>query len=823
MHEDLRTALRSFRASPAFTVAALVVLTLGIGATTAIFSVVDAVVLRGLPFDEHDRLVAVGERYSGPYRSLDPNRDPDALSGVAPQNYLDWVSRQQVFESMAAMASSSPALRDPGSPPESLVARRVTASFFQVLRVTPVLGRTFTAENELKGRERVALLSDNLWRRRFGADPGIIGRTIPLEDLGGDAAADADGYEVLGVMPPRFTYPVGAARPSDIWIPYVIPSNERVRDPRRRSSYLQVIARLTPGISLSQASAQMDRVAADVELANPVWNKDTKVGVRPLIDHVVGARVRGWMLMLLGAVGLVLLIACANIASLLLARASGRERDLAVRAALGATRWRLVRQLIVESVALAVAGTMSAVVVAWWTVDVLRTAMPEDIPRVATIALDMRVLLAAAVLSLVTGLLCGIVPALQSSKPDLLRGLKDGGRSGVATGRQRLRSALVVAEVAFAVVLLVGAALFIGSFVSLVRIDPGFSPDHVLTAQISPRVESLTQPRDSAPAFAEIVERLGRIPGVVHAAMISGGVPLGGSVSLTTIVVAGSATEPLKDSDRISVRRVTPAYHQALRIPLRRGRLFSGADRQGAPRVAILNESAAKKYFPGQDPLGRTVTINEDLTVVGVVGDVHQTSLEIETRAEAYMPMAQGRVSGAEMLVRTSGDPYDVLPAVKTAVFEVLPDVPLRNVRTMEEMIARTLAQRRLTMLLLTLFGLLGLVIAVVGIYGLMAFLVAQRTHEIGVRMALGARRSQVVAMVLTKASVLVATGLVLGSVAAWYLTATARAFLYGLAPTDPRAFAAAALSLIAATLVASWIPARRAARIDPMRALRTE
>jgi putative ABC transport system permease protein len=636
MRDDLKAAVRSFRSSKSFTAAALLVLILGIGATTAIFSVVDAVVLRGLPFDEHDRLVAVGERYTGPNRSLDPGREPGALSAVAPQNFVDWVAGPRVFESMAAIGSGWLTLHEPGGEPESLVPQRVTAGFFSVLRVAPALGRPFTTENETLGRDRVAILSDGLWRRRFG-------------------------------------------------------------------------------------------------------------------------------------------------------------------------------------------GTACAVVVAWWAVEVLRTSMPDNVPRVTTIALNMRVLVASACVSLFTGLLFGIVPALQLSRPNVSNALKDGARTGAAAARQRLRSILVVAEVALAVVLLVGAALFIGSFVSLIRIDPGFSPDHLLTAQISPRVETRTQPRNWGPALADVVDRISQIPGVRHAAMISGGIPLNGSTSLTTMTRPGK-TYDLNDPDsRVSVRRVTPRYHQALQIPLRRGRLFDETDREGNPATVILNEGAAKKYFPGEDPLGQIVDLNGERTVVGIVGDVHQTSLEMDSRAEAYIPLQQSRVPGAELVVRTSANPYDVLPAVKSAVFAVLPDVPLRNVSTMEELIARRLAQRRLNMLLLGLFGLLGLVISAVGIYGLMAYLVTQRTREIGVRIALGASRSNVVAMVLLNAAALVGCGVVLGSVTAWYLSAASKAFLFRLQPTDPRAFIAATASLLLAALIASVIPARRAASVDPMVALRTE
>ena len=819
---DLRHAIRELRTSPGFTIVALIVLTLGIGATTAIFSVVDAVVLRGLPFDEHDRLVAVGERgtaaakakRAGPIGAFGPDltRDPQALSRVQPQNYLDWVAQQQVFQSIAAMASGEGTLREPGAEPEDLVVQRVTAGLFDVLRIRPAVGGAFTAENEVDGRHRVAVLSDALWWRRFGGNPEIVGRTIPLDD---------GSYEVLGIMAPGATYPVGAARSTDLWVPYVVPANQRIRG-RGVSAYLQVIARLKPQTSLAQAQAQMDQVAAAIEQANPEWIKDNKIGVRPLHDHLVGASTKSWMLMLLGAVAIVLLIACANVANLLLARACAREREVAVRAALGAGRWRLVRQLMVESLVLSAAGTVLSITLAWWAAQVLRSAMPEGVPRVAAIALDVRVLAAAAGLSIVTGLLFGIVPAVQLSKPDLTNALKDGTHGASAgRGRQRLRSVLVVAEVALAVVLLVGAALFIGSFIALMRVDPGFNPEHVLTVDISPRVEPGQRPPDRSAAFDQIVERIARTPGVVHASMSRGGVPFGMRLWINNLRVPGRTIE---NDPGVSIKVATPDYHKALRIPLRRGRLFDETDYAGGPNAVIINESAAKTYFPGEDPVGRSVSLNgADRTVVGVVGDVHQRSLEAATLLEVYLPMAQVESSYGEVVIRTSVDPYDVLPAVKAAVLAVLPDVPLRDVKTMEEVVSRQTAQPRLNMLMLSLFGLLGLVISAAGIYGVMAYVVSQRTREIGVRMALGATRSTVVRMVLINASVLVAAGLIVGGVGAWYLSATAKTFLFGLQPNDPRAFGAALVSLSLAALVASIIPARRAASVDPIVALRAE
>ena len=806
MRDDLKAAVRALRSSRHVTLAALVVLTLGIGASAAIFSVVDAVVLRGLPFDEHDRLVAVGER--GARVNAD---DPDALQPVAPQNYLDWQVRQRSFESIAAIASGWLTLQEPGDEPESLVPQRVTASFFDVLRVRPAIGQPFTAASEAAGRERVAVLSDGLWRRRFGADPGIVGRTIRLEDLEGGVGA----YEVVGVMPRGFTYPVGAARPTDIWIPYVVPPSQRLRDEGAFVRYLQVVARLAPGVGIAQAQQQMGAIATALEHEHPMWNKDSRIGVRPLVDHVVGASMRSWMLMLLGAVALVLLIACANVANLLLARSASRTREMGIRAALGAGRARLTRQLLLESLLLSALGTACGVVFGCLALGALKNSLPPGVPRIATIALNLRVLGASAAAACVTGLLFGAAPALQLSKPDLTRALRDGVNATPGRGRRRLRALLVVSEIALAVVLLVGAALFIGSFVSLLRIEPGFDPDDVLTAQFTPRAERRPDGQfvDRRASLQEVVDRIDGVPGVVAASLVVGGLPFGGATTMNSVRTGDSI-------EMINVRAVTPAYFRALGIPLRVGRAFTAADAAPAPGVAILNESAARHFFPGQDPIGRTL---DDRTVVGVVADVHQRSLELAPWQEMYVPLAQvsRSVTGAEMAIRTAGDPLALLPAIKAAALTVYPDVPLRNVAPMAELVARQMAQRRLNMMLLGLFGLLGLVIAAVGIYAVMAHAVAQRTAEIGVRVALGATRANVLGLIMRDAVVLIAAGLALGTGGAWYLRAVAGTFLFHVSATDPRAFASAIAILAASALGASLLPARRAASVDPVVALK--
>jgi putative ABC transport system permease protein len=706
---------------------------------------------------------------------------------------------------------------EPGAEPEEIRGQRVTADFFKVLRRFPARGRTFTADNEVDGRDRVVIMSDGLWRRRFGADPDIVGKTIPLE---------GEAFEVLGVMPPDFAYPVGSTTPTEVWMPYVVPANERIRNPNSFSIYLQGIARLKPGVSLAQAQAHLTQLADGLREVHPVWNQYTTFGARPLHDHIVGASTQRWMLMLLGAAALVLLIACANVANLQLARATTREREIGVRAALGAGRWRLVRGLMTESLVLSLLGTALAVVAATWGVNVLRAAMPENVPRLASIAIDLRVLGAAALIAIVTGLMFGAVPAIQMTRPDLTHALKEGARGTSASrSRQWLRNCLVVGEVALAVVLLVGAALFIGSFRTLMKIDPGFDPENVLTASLRPRFDLMQAngpQEDFSSQFQAIVDRLGSAPGVEYASIISGGMPMSGSMSTTTVSVPGRELKGLDGS--ISIRRVTSDYHRALGIPLLEGRYLAPTDRKDGQQVVVINQLAASRFFPGESAVGKTIGVNGDRLIVGVVGNVYQSSLERDPMQEAYVPLAQvSRILSGELVVRTRGTPTAQVSAAREAVLAIMPDLPLRTVRSMDAVFGRLVAQRRLNMMLLSLFGVLGLVISAVGIYGVLAYVVSQRTREIGVRMALGATRVIVVRSVVSRAMWLVVAGLAIGTAGAWMLGGSAESFLFLMQTNDWRVYASALGSLTAAALIASLIPAWRAASISPTEALRQE
>jgi len=816
MREDLRNAFRSLRNAPTFTTVALAVLALGIGAGTAIFSVVDAVVLRGLPFDEHDRMVVVLE-----HDTLKP--ETFGSGRTTPQSFLDWRRLQESFEAMAGVGNEGALnMRSETGEPTQAQGLRVTHEFFTVFRVQPVLGRAFTADDEIDGRHRVAILSHGYWQRQYGGSPDVIGKRIDFND---------QTFDIVGVMPRGFGYPVASDKPTDIYWPVAFRNEDKVRGSNRNYNWY-AIARLKPGVSIQQADEQMNRVAKALDEQYPKFSPGMRIRTVTLHHHLVG-KVRSWMLMLLGAVALVLLIACANVANLMLVRATIRAREMGIRSALGASRWRLIRGLLVEGVVLSTLGAAAGIALAYVGVEAIRAWLPAGLPRVAGIQIDLRVLTTAVMVAVATGIFFGIVPALQSSRPDLTRALKDSGRSSTAgAASQRLRTLLVVAEVALAVVLLVGAGLFIGSFVKLVRIEPGFEHRNMLLVNVGIRIPPGTFTREvfvdaerrGGPYGMQMLEAVRAVPGVQSAAAVSGGVPLTGSWSRTRVILPGGREFTGRD-DSIDRRIVTPDYLQMMRIPLLRGRYLSDEDRESAPRVAVINQAAAKVYWPNQDPVGQQVKINnEEVTIVGIVGDIHHLGPETPPRQECYLPLAQNGVINMTLAMRTVGDPLALLPAVKAAIWSVNKEQRIAgDTFTLEQYMDRLIAQRRFNMTLLALFGGLGLVIAAVGIYGVMAYIVAQRTGEIGVRMALGATRANVVTMVLKRAGVMMSAGLAIGAAAAWYGSSIVRAFMFQTEPHDPRVLAGALVVLATAGLLASAIPARRAAAVDPLVALRQE
>lgn len=823
MWYDVRDAIRSLRSAPTFTVVALLVLSLAIGASTAIFSVVDAVALRALPYDASDRLVQVG--------TVDRRT---ATFGMyqTPQNFADWQARQDVFAAMTATQPAGGFTVNENGVPRDLLALQVTAGYFDVYRAYPQLGRMLTAEDQAEGNQRVVLISDGLWRRQFGADPNVIGRTLRSRaerKYGAPLPVPAGTWTIIGVMPRGFRSPVSWSWQTDVWVPYVVPENQRTRD-GARSAPLQLTARLADGVTVEDADAQVRAITASLAAAYPTWFEDERGAVRTLHEATVG-NVRAWMLLLLGAAGVVLLIACVNVANLMLARATARGREMQTRAALGASRWRIARGLLVESLLLATAGTLLGLLVAIWGIDVLRAALPESLPRISTVALDARVLGVTALATVLTGLLFGLAPALQLSRPGGASALRDGGRGSTA-GSTRLRSGLVVSEIALAVVLTIGAGLFLSSFVRVANVDIGLDPRNVLTMGVHPRIDA-SEPGSSdravaraAAAIPDILDRVSAIPGVVSAGFMAGDLPFSGYSARAEVVVPGRE-EPFDDDDRVQVRQVTPGYAAAVGTAVVRGRFIEAADTRGSTPVVVLNEEAAARYLGGREPIGATITIERgyapQATVVGVVGNVRLFGPESAVRPEAYLAAAQGRFLTGALAVRTEGDPLAIADAVRDAIRASFPEISEPEAETLASLFGGLIAQRRFNMLIVGLFGGLALAIACAGLYGVMAYLVTQRTREIGVRLALGAPPGRVMTAVIGRGVMHTAVGIVIGVAVAWWLASSVEAFLFEVQPHDPVVYGAAAALLASCGVIAAFVPARRAARVDPVIALRIE
>jgi putative ABC transport system permease protein len=819
---DLRYALRRLLKSPGFTLVAALALALGIGANTAIFSAVNAVLLRPLPYPDAGRLAFLSET----------SKDMDYMSVSLP-NFRDWLDQNRVFEELGLVRGQGATLTG-GDAPQRLEAYIVTSGYFRALGVPPLLGRPFAREDDEAGAARTAVLNHRFWAAALGSDPGVVGRTLVL-----DGAATT----VVGVMPAGFEedevdlyLPLGPHLPN-------LPVEERGNHPG-----FYGIARLRDGVSLAGAQAGMSAIARRLAEHYPDSNSGNGVRVASLTDELVG-EVRPALLVLLGAVGFVLLIACANVANLLLARAEARTREIAIRTSLGACRGRLLRQLLTESVVLALLGGLAGLLLAFWAVGALVSLNPGDVPRIEEIGIDWRVLLFALGVSLLTGVLFGLAPALRASRPDLNASLKEGATAAISGMRRPgLRSALVVSEVALTLVLLVGAGLMLRSFERLRRVDPGFRDDRVLVMRAAPseRAPLANVPPDQERSteawsrwYADVVEAAGAVPGV-EAAAVTSTVPMEGGASESGVVAAG---QPMPTSPAevtlVQFQTVSPGYFDVLGIPLLRGRSFEPSDDARAPLAAVIDETLAERLWPGEEPLGRRIAfefrgqLNDDprpiwRTVVGVVRHVRHYGLAEVVRPQVYAPVGQvpiwqdgDRPMG--LLVRTRRDGDVVTGAIREAIARLDPAVPIFEVRTMESVLAEQLAQPRFSSMLLGAFAGIALTLAAVGIYGLVAYTVSRRTREIGLRMALGAARTDVLRMVVRQGMTLVAVGLAVGLALALALSRVLGSLLYEVSAWDPATFAAVAVVLLAIALVASWIPARRATRVDPLAALRYE
>ncbi len=794
------------RKNPGFTAVAAIALALGIGANSAIFSVVNTVLLRPLPYKNPDQLVMVWENAT----HLGFSKNTPSVA-----NFLDWQRQNTVFQSMAAMAQRSFNLTGVGEP-ERLDGRRVSANLFELLGVKPILGRTFVREEDKPGT-KVALLSESLWKRRLGGDQNVIGRTLAL---------NGESYTVVGVVPDGVRLPAYGNWRDQVWVPLAFAPEEAAS---RGNHYLEVIARLQPGVMLKQAQAEMGTIAA--RLAQQYPEENTRIGavVRPLHEEIVG-NMKPALFLLLGAVAFVLLIACANVANLLLARAAVRQKEMALRLALGANRARLTRQLLVESVVLSLFGGAVGLFLAYAGLDVLTRFIPPDLAQANAITIDARVLGFTVIIAVLTGLIFGLAPASQASRFNLNDILKEGGRdSGAGARGKRIRSALVIAEVAVSFMLLVGAGLLINSFMHLRNLDPGFRADHLLGLNIDLSEVRYPDNARRTAFFDEVVRRVRVLPGVQSVA-VAGNLPLTYKGDSMAIGVEGIPDPPPGEQLDVIYRAIGEGYFKTMGIPLVRGRDFSHQDTLDNAMTVVVSEKTAQHYWPHADPLGKRLKAGSTTsdgpwrTVIGVVKDVRQNDFIAEPKMQMYMAYRQLQsLMPNALVVRTAVEPLSVASAVRNAIWAVDKDQPVSNIDSMEHIVAGAVAQQRFSMLLLAIFASLALILAAVGIYGVMSYTVAQQTREIGLRLALGAQRGDILRMTVVQALKLVGLGLFVGLGAAFVLTRVMTSLLYGISATDPLTFLSISLVLLAVALLASYIPALRATRIDPMVALRAQ
>jgi putative ABC transport system permease protein len=799
--KDVRYGIRSLARHPGFTTVALLTLALGIGANTAIFSVVNAVLIRPLPFAEPERIVSLWDTI--PQWGYAPTSLPE---------FRDWKAQNQSFELLAAFQGGTTFL-DAGSGTEEVRVGVVTPELFALFRVNPIVGRTFTDEETLPGRFRVALLSHSLWQNTFSSDPNISGRTVQL---------DGRAYTVIGVMPAGFSFPDRAM----LWRP--LPNDPANVD--RGPHYLRVVGRLKADVPLAQAQAEMSTLAARLSQQFPEKTGGHGLEIIGLADEVVGDVGRA-LFILLGAVGFVLLIACANLANLMLARSGGRGREIAVRSALGASRRRIVQQLLTESLLLAVAGGALGLFLAIWVVSWLVSLSPDTIPRVQEISVDGRVAGFTLLVSVATGVLFGLVPALQMSKPDLTHSLKESGRTTASLRKHRLRSALIVSEVALSLVLLVGAGLLIRSFAKLNDVDPGFNPDQLLTLGVTLLPNKYPEEEQVATFYSQVLERVATVPGVTSAAAIAE-LPLSGGNTSDYFTIEGRPDIPKESRPLTEYRVVTPRYFQTMGIPLLAGRDFSHTDTKQSPNVVVINEEFARGHFGSESPLGHRLHLQgqerDPLLIVGVVGNVRHNRLDGQLFPEAYVPFLQDPVfkeykRSMTIVARTNSDPGATAASLRAALVSMDQSLPVYAIKPMTEYLQDSLSRRRFSMVLLSAFSGVALVLAALGIYGVISYGVSQRTHEVGIRMALGAQRSDVLKLVVRQAMIVVLAGVGIGLLASWALTRIMKSLLFNVSVTDPLTFTVIAVLMILIALLACLIPAKRATKVDPLVALRHE
>jgi putative ABC transport system permease protein len=796
---DIRYGMRGLLKRPAFTGVALIALALGIGANTAIFSLVNAVLVQPLPFKDPDRLVWMwGNIRQGSNRA-----------SVSPLDFLDFRQQNTTFEQFAASGTlPTHAILTGNGEPERLQSATVTGNYFQALGVNPKLGSGFVLENEKVASDHVTILSFGLWQRRFGGDPGIVGKNIVL---------NGESYLVLGVMAQDFNFP----RASDLWVP--MPFERYPEMKQRKAHFLRPIGLLKPGVTIAQAQADTDAVAQRLEQMYPDSNTGWNLRLVSLKDQLVG-NTRTTLYILLGAVGFVLLIACANVANLLLVRAAARQKEIALRTALGASRVRIARQMITESVLLALAGGALGTFLAAWGIKLLILVSGDNLPPTAQVKIDGTVLGFTLLVSLVTGVLFGLAPALRTMKLNLCDSLKEGGRNiGEGLQRNLTRSVLVVIESAVAIVLLVGAGLLIRSLVRLQNVSPGFDANNVVTMRINLPEEKYASPEKPRSFFEQLQTRINGLPGVESVGMISE-LPLSGQLNDMPYTVEGRPPASPDQGFDDDFRRVNTEYFRAMRIPLLRGRNFTEQEVAKSAKVVVISDLLAKRVFPNEDPIGHRLVMGMSglpFEIIGVVGDVRHSALENSPAPAMYMPTQDG--PSTNLVIRAQGDPSNLAAAVRREVKAIDPDQPVAAVKTMDEWLTTSVSAPRYRTSLLGLFALVALILASTGIYGVMSYSVAQRTHEIGVRMALGAGRFHVLRLVVRQGMGLVGIGVVLGLIGAVALTRVMSSLLFEVTPKDPLTFTAVAAFLTLVALVACYIPARRATKVDPLVALRYE